>query len=298
MSVFQNPIPTNKPGMEPKRPSRPVNITPICRISSTVPNQINISWASELGRVGRCLSVRALCEEKKPVTIKVTLSTKRKNNRSLPDLHVLLIVRIHFVSRVAVWSKYFQSYCVAVFLVRKLSSDTLLGRLKQNGKRHPDHTRALSMFSAEMFHSDLWNRHMVLLVSENTKCAFFVAVKDKLRHDPDSEIATTSLRVSLNCPVSMKRRRWFFSIVMCVEEPLGLFSIKFGACRLKISAVVCGLFFQLGKMRMTVPSRATTCNHLQCFDVQMFLQMNEKKPTWTCPVCDKAAEFSKLIIDG
>ena len=55
---------------------------------------------------------------------------------------------------------------------------------------------------------------------------------------------------------------------------------------------------QLGKMRMTVPSRASTCNHLQCFDVQMFLQMNEKKPTWTCPVCDKPAEFNKLIIDG
>ena len=41
---------------------------------------------------------------------------------------------------------------------------------------------------------------------------------------------------------------------------------------------------QLGKMRMTVPSRASTCNHLQCFDGPMFLLMNEKKPTWTCPV--------------
>ncbi|KAL3199162.1 hypothetical protein MRX96_014124 [Rhipicephalus microplus] len=28
-----NPIPTNKPGMEPKRPSRPINIAPLCRLS-------------------------------------------------------------------------------------------------------------------------------------------------------------------------------------------------------------------------------------------------------------------------
>ncbi len=32
--------------------------------------------------------------------------------------------------------------------------------------------------------------------------ALIVSVKEKLAHDPDSEIATTSLRVSLNCPVS------------------------------------------------------------------------------------------------
>lgn len=32
---------------------------------------------------------------------------------------------------------------------------------------------------------------------------FFFVVKEKLQHDPDSEIATTSLRVSLMCPVSI-----------------------------------------------------------------------------------------------
>jgi len=31
---------------------------------------------------------------------------------------------------------------------------------------------------------------------------FFIQVKEKLAHDPDSEVATTSLRVSLLCPVS------------------------------------------------------------------------------------------------
>uniref|UniRef100_A0A2I3HC86 Protein inhibitor of activated STAT 3 n=1 Tax=Nomascus leucogenys TaxID=61853 RepID=A0A2I3HC86_NOMLE len=78
--------------------------------------------------------------------------------------------------------------------------------------------------------------------------------KEKLTADPDSEVATTSLRVSLMCP--------------------------------------------LGKMRLTVPCRALTCAHLQSFDAALYLQMNEKKPTWTCPVCDKKAPYESLIIDG
>lgn len=80
------------------------------------------------------------------------------------------------------------------------------------------------------------------------------SVKEKLNEDADSEIATTSLRVSLACP--------------------------------------------LGKMRMSTPCRASTCSHLQCFDASLFLLMNERKPTWNCPVCDKAALYDNLVIDG
>merc|ERR1712226_752725 len=54
----------------------------------------------------------------------------------------------------------------------------------------------------------------------------------------------------------------------------------------------------LGKMRMTVPCRPTTCDHLQCFDAAIFLMMNEKKPTWTCPVCDSPAKYDDLMVDG
>lgn len=55
---------------------------------------------------------------------------------------------------------------------------------------------------------------------------------------------------------------------------------------------------QLGKMRLTIPCRALTCSHLQCFDATLYIQMNEKKPTWVCPVCDKKAPYEHLIIDG
>ncbi|KAJ8304227.1 hypothetical protein KUTeg_017810 [Tegillarca granosa] len=88
MAPLPNPIPTTKPGVEPKRPGRPVDITPLCRLSPTMPNQVEISWASDFGR----------------------------------------------------------GYCVAINLVKKLSSDVLLQRLKQFGSRHADHTRALKIF--------------------------------------------------------------------------------------------------------------------------------------------------------
>lgn len=164
MCPLPNPIPTNKPGVEPKRPSRPVNITPLCRLSPTVSNHVSVSWASEFGR----------------------------------------------------------GYAVAIYLVKRQTSAALLQKLKLQAVRNADHTRAL--------------------------------IKEKLAHDADSEIATTSLRVSLMCP--------------------------------------------LGKMRMQFPCRAATCTHLQCFDASLYLQMNEKKPTWICPVCDKPAPFDRLVLDG
>ncbi|XP_034941887.1 E3 SUMO-protein ligase PIAS2 isoform X2 [Chelonus insularis] len=159
-----NPIPTNKTGVEPKRPPRPVNISPLVKISPTVANHIQITWSADYGR----------------------------------------------------------RYAIAVYLVRKLTSSELLSRLKAKGARQSDYTRGL--------------------------------IKEKLSEDADSEIATTSLRVSLACP--------------------------------------------LGKMRMTTPCRASTCSHLQCFDASLFLQMNERKPTWSCPVCDKPALYDNLDIDG
>ena len=54
----------------------------------------------------------------------------------------------------------------------------------------------------------------------------------------------------------------------------------------------------LGKMRMNAPCRVSTCDHLQCFDAQLYLQMNEKKPKWVCPVCNKPALMENLLVDG
>ena len=158
-----NPIPTNKPGAEPKRPPRPINITALAKLSSTSPNNINVSWAVEVGK----------------------------------------------------------AHTISVYLVENLSFMDLFNQLKAKGVIQPDYTKAL--------------------------------IKEKLA-DKDQEIATTSCKVSLACP--------------------------------------------LGKMRMNAPCRSSTCDHLQCFDAQLYLQMNEKKPKWMCPVCNKAALVDNLLIDG
>ncbi|CAG9863124.1 unnamed protein product [Phyllotreta striolata] len=117
---------------------------------------------------------------------------------------------------------YTRGYAISISLVNKLSSMDLLQRLKNKGIKNPDYTRAI--------------------------------IKEKLNDDGDGEIATTSLKVSLICP--------------------------------------------LGKLRMSTPCRSLTCTHLQCFDASLFLQMNERKSTWNCPVCDKPALFDNLVIDG
>lgn len=114
-----------------------------------------------------------------------------------------------------------KAHTVSVYQVENLTHQDLLEQLRSKGVRNPDYTKAL--------------------------------IKEKLS-DQDGEIATTSCKVSLACP--------------------------------------------LGKMRMQIPARASTCDHLQCFDAQLYLMMNEKKPKWDCPVCQKQAEPQKLQIDG
>ncbi|GFX91483.1 hypothetical protein TNCV_2599321 [Trichonephila clavipes] len=58
------------------------------------------------------------------------------------------------------------------------------------------------------------------------------------------------------------------------------------------------LMCPLGKIKMKLPCRAVTCTHLQCFDAMLYLQMEEKKPKWDCPVCGKPLLFKDLVIDG
>jgi len=163
MVQLPNPIPTNKPGVEPKRPPKPVNITPHCKLSPILPNTVQIKWAAEYGK----------------------------------------------------------GWVVSINLVLKLTAEDLLNRLKEKGTREPGYTKNL--------------------------------IKKKLSSD-DDECATDSLKVSVTCP--------------------------------------------LGKMRMKTPCRPSTCNHLQCFDAATFLQMNERKPKWDCPVCNSKALYDDILIDG
>ena len=93
--------------------------------------------------------------------------------------------------------------------------------------------------------------------AKGTKSADFTRsiIRDKLR-DEDAEIATTCLRASLLCPVCP----------VCSRETRTHAPVP-----------------QLAKVRLRYPGRATSCRHIQCFDLHSFLQMNERKPTWVSP---------------
>jgi len=163
MCPLPNPIPTNKPNTEPKRPPKPTDLTPLCKLSPALSNNINIKWTADHGK----------------------------------------------------------GWVMAIYMVQKLTSDQLMTRLKDKGTRNKE-------FTQEM-------------------------IRKKLVDDGD-DIATTDIKVSLACP--------------------------------------------LGKMRMTAPCRPSTCDHLQCFDANLFIQMNERKPTWQCPVCYGPALYQDLYLDG
>ena len=112
-------------------------------------------------------------------------------------------------------------YSLSIYLVEKLTPDDLLRKLKSRGQRDPAVTRSV--------------------------------ISSKLE-DKDDEISTSSVKVTMACPLSMMRMSW--------------------------------------------PARASTCDHLQCFDADMYIKMNEKKPKWVCPVCNKPAYFEDLFLDG
>ena len=158
-------VPSNKPNIESKRQSKPIDLTPFCKLSPISKNHLNVNWSQD--------------------------TNQNKN------------------------------YCFTIYIARRLSSKELLDKLKEKSILDPSETQRL-------------------IISKLT--------------DTDNEISTTSLKSNLNCP--------------------------------------------LGKMRLSIPVRSKQCNHIQCFDAELYLQMNEKKPSWLCPVCDKQAEYKTLFIDG
>jgi len=158
-----NPIPTNKQGVEPKRPPKPLNISPLCRLSPLQPNTVTVKWRAEHGK----------------------------------------------------------GWVVSINIVLKNTADDLLSRLKARGTREASFTRNL--------------------------------IKKKLSSD-DDECATDSIKISV--------------------------------------------LDALSKTKMKTPCRPSTCDHIQCFDASFFLQMNERKPKWKCPVCNKNALYDDIIIDG
>ncbi|XP_035703337.1 zinc finger MIZ domain-containing protein 2 isoform X3 [Folsomia candida] len=49
--------------------------------------------------------------------------------------------------------------------------------------------------------------------------------------------------------------------------------------------------------RITLPARGHDCRHVQCFDLESYLQLNCERGAWRCPVCNKPANLEGLEVD-
>ncbi|ELR59170.1 Zinc finger MIZ domain-containing protein 2, partial [Bos mutus] len=58
-------------------------------------------------------------------------------------------------------------------------------------------------------------------------------------------------------------------------------------------ALKCPITFR----RIQLPARGHDCRHIQCFDLESYLQLNCERGTWRCPVCNKTALLEGLEVD-
>ncbi|KAH7712228.1 e3 SUMO-protein ligase PIAS1-like protein [Aphelenchoides avenae] len=59
------------------------------------------------------------------------------------------------------------------------------------------------------------------------------------------------------------------------------------------------LFCPLSKRRMAVAARGMDCTHIQCFDLQQFLEFQVQTSLWACPIagCSKQLRLAQLRVD-
>jgi len=66
---------------------------------------------------------------------------------------------------------------------------------------------------------------------------------------------------------------------------------------ISMDSLIISLICPLTRSKMVTPIRSRNCAHIQCFDLNSYLMMNEKRMKWKCPICSKTCPFDSLVID-
>jgi E3 SUMO-protein ligase PIAS1 len=53
----------------------------------------------------------------------------------------------------------------------------------------------------------------------------------------------------------------------------------------------------LSQCKITYPGRSKNCKHNQCFDINTCFLMNQKLPTFTCPICNIRMDWKAIVLD-
>jgi E3 SUMO-protein ligase PIAS1 len=52
------------------------------------------------------------------------------------------------------------------------------------------------------------------------------------------------------------------------------------------------------RSRIKIPVKSQKCKHIQCFDGETYILMNQTRAKWECPVCNSKIAFPDLFFDG
>ncbi|KAI0417303.1 PINIT domain-containing protein [Xylaria grammica] len=63
------------------------------------------------------------------------------------------------------------------------------------------------------------------------------------------------------------------------------------------TSTVLSLKCPLSYTRLRTPCRSVLCLHIQCFDADSYLQLQQQGPQWLCPICNQSAPFENLAVD-
>ncbi|XP_049850773.1 zinc finger MIZ domain-containing protein 1-like [Schistocerca gregaria] len=53
----------------------------------------------------------------------------------------------------------------------------------------------------------------------------------------------------------------------------------------------------LSYTRIQIPTKSVECTHIQCFDLDNYLRLNERTRSWLCPICSVYSPYENLLID-
>ncbi|AEO69528.1 fdeb5bbb-d0b0-4499-b5dd-56976a7dcda6 [Thermothielavioides terrestris] len=135
-----------------------------------------------------------------------------------------------------------------------------------------------------------------------------VDITDSLRLRPPTYTNNVELTYALT------QKKFYLSLVVCKAVPIDVLVSQIQKKIRKESVVAeiankasdpdvvatsqnLSLKCPLSYMRLKLPCRAVSCNHIQCFDATSYLQLQEQGPQWLCPICNKPAPFEQLAID-
>ncbi|KAJ6927870.1 E3 SUMO-protein ligase SIZ1-like isoform X2 [Populus alba x Populus x berolinensis] len=115
------------------------------------------------------------------------------------------------------------------------------------------------------------------------RCVGGGTATDNADSDSDLEVVADSFGVNLRCPGE-------YQIIIILN--IGPFCCSWELMYPKFDHLM-----SMSGSRMKVAGRFKPCAHLGCFDLEVFVELNQRSRKWQCPICLKNYSLENIIID-